>query len=378
MERKLNEKFALWGIILGAVGAAIAALLTLLPVSWTLRVGVIFFVFAMLWLQGLITCEQRERRLSLSTNISVMRSIAAALALAIGLLAMGANALMTRPGSSNLILLMDDSGSMSRSDPDGSRKTSTKEWLNSLSDNTNVAFLPFSEGVDAAKATSLQPLNREYRQELEEHIDALASNGRSTNIGLALNTAVMEAEGKDCMILMFTDGLSDYKPSEIVNNLQEVSPRTSISIIQFIPSSDDSASSIPIDENFKTLTSATGGTVMFIDDMDQLAASFASSMSSYLFDGDEVMRTLRLCLFALLGLLLGMAAYLTFGMHRFLRWQLPVSAAMGLLAGWMLGGMQAWPDAIKVPLAMLPLSVLLTPYAIRREPPAAAPKLFDA
>ncbi len=133
-------------------------------------------------------------------------------------------AVLTVPGTArasralDLVVVIDDSGSMRKTDPDNIRLTAAKLLLRLLGPEDAVGLVVFDERAVAPVAVT--PLGRGAPDAFDRHIDALRADGRFTDIqaGLekayALLAALPGRPERTRGVLLMTDGKIDTGDAE--------------------------------------------------------------------------------------------------------------------------------------------------------------------
>ncbi|MDT3427101.1 hypothetical protein J2Z22_002637 [Paenibacillus forsythiae] len=224
MQRKLNLLLLLFSLIGGAAAFVIGELLLgRLLGSWPSIpvVGLYFAIVALGMGIGCLLAEMisprlngwswRRRYLGLSWKL---------LPLAVAIL-LGAGTLMEfvyelnfgglRPVK-DIVMVIDDSGSMQQSDPGNSRYSAARELVMRMDGDNKVAVLTFSD-----EATVVQPLTGlsrpENRKQVTEAIQALRTTEGGTNLSGALSEAMNVingdgSSGRGAMVILLSDGVS--------------------------------------------------------------------------------------------------------------------------------------------------------------------------
>lgn len=116
----------------------------------------------------------------------------------------------------NVIMVIDDSGSMLESDPNNSRYEAARALVQQLDEDNKVAVVTFSH-----EASVVQPLislsKAENRQKVSDVISSLETTEGGTDISLALTEAmnVINEDGADrgAMVILLSDGFSQFDTS---------------------------------------------------------------------------------------------------------------------------------------------------------------------
>jgi len=112
----------------------------------------------------------------------------------------------------DIVLVLDNSGSMQKNDPKHLTKVAVRTFLKTLGGDTDVAVLIFDQGVRLAMP--LTPLNEETRPRFLHSLDAINFKGLLTDSPAALERAIYELKvngrtGVERSILFMTDGIVD-------------------------------------------------------------------------------------------------------------------------------------------------------------------------
>lgn len=116
----------------------------------------------------------------------------------------------------NVVMVIDDSGSMLQSDPDNSRYAAARSLVQQLDEDNKVAVVTFSH-----EASVVQPLislsKAANREKVSEVISSLVTTEGGTNISGALTEAmkVINEDGADrgAMVILLSDGVSQFDTS---------------------------------------------------------------------------------------------------------------------------------------------------------------------
>ncbi|PJN48592.1 hypothetical protein PAEVO_63200 [Paenibacillus sp. GM2FR] len=244
MQRKLNPLLLLLSLVGGGLGFAIGEFLlrqwgTGLPVI--VVTGIYFGILALCIGLACLIAELISPRLSGSswrqryTGTSWKLLIPSTL-VALFLLGMLFEwVYQLNPGSAkpvkDIVLVIDNSGSMNETDPNQDRYTAAKNLINRMDEDNRVSVMVFDHAT-----TLLQPFtrvkNQETKDEIIAEIDGLAATDGGTDISLALEdtmTHIQESHdaGRSAMVIMLSDGfsetdharvLADYKQQQIAVN----------------------------------------------------------------------------------------------------------------------------------------------------------------
>lgn len=127
----------------------------------------------------------------------------------------------------DIVLVIDNSGSMQQTDPDNERYTAAKQMIADMESNKRVAVVIFSD-----TAQLLQPFISVKEQASKDAvyaaIDSLEPTQGGTDIGLALGEAMETIRTKDAtrrgtMVILLSDGFSESGINEQIAAYQEQS-----------------------------------------------------------------------------------------------------------------------------------------------------------
>ncbi|MFE9277614.1 vWA domain-containing protein [Paenibacillus glucanolyticus] len=244
MQRKINPLLLLLSLVGGGIGFAIGEFLlrqwgTGLPVI--VVTGIYFGILAFCIGLACLIAELISPRLSGSswrqryTGTSWKLLIPSTL-VALFLLGMLFEwVYQLNPGSAkpvkDVVLVIDNSGSMKDTDPNQDRYTAAKNLINRMDRDNRVSVIVFDHAT-----TLLQPFtrvkNQEIKDEIMAEIDGLATTDGGTDISLALEDTMSHIQesqdaGRSAMVIMLSDGfsetdhdrvLADYKQQQIAVN----------------------------------------------------------------------------------------------------------------------------------------------------------------
>ncbi|WP_098749065.1 vWA domain-containing protein [Paenibacillus sp. EZ-K15] len=244
MQRKINPLLLLFSLVGGGIGFTIGEFLlrqwgTGLPVI--VVTGIYFGILALcIGLACLIAelisprlngSSWRQRYTGTSWKLLIPSTLVALFLL--GMLFEWVYQL--NPGSAkpvkDIVLVIDNSGSMKDTDPNQDRYTAAKNLINRMDEDNRVSVMVFDHAT-----TLLQPFtrvkNQEAKDEIIAKIDSLETNDGGTDISLALEdtmTHIQESHDarRSAMVIMLSDGfsetdharvLADYKQQQIAVN----------------------------------------------------------------------------------------------------------------------------------------------------------------
>ncbi|MFG1736100.1 VWA domain-containing protein [Paenibacillus sp. 843] len=244
MQRKLNPLLLLLSLVGGGLGFAIGEFLlrqwgTGLPVIVVTGIyfGILAFCIGLACLIAELISPRlsgsswRQRYTGTSWKLLIPTTLVALFLL--GMLFEWVYQL--NPGSvkpvKDIVLVIDNSGSMNETDPNQDRYTAAKNLINRMDEDNRVSVMVFDHAT-----TLLQPFtrvkNQETKDEIIAEIDGLAATDGGTDISLALEDTMSHIQesqdaGRSAMVIMLSDGfsetdhdrvLADYKQQQIAVN----------------------------------------------------------------------------------------------------------------------------------------------------------------
>ncbi|OUP65187.1 hypothetical protein B5F12_04100 [Pseudoflavonifractor sp. An176] len=234
------------------------------------------------------------------------------------------------------IFVVDDSGSMSSSDPNNLRYSAMENLLDSMGQDKRVGLIRFTEQPDAAPI-QIDYLTPGHKERLEENIQHHQSTG-GTDIQTALEQALdmyrqSALSGRHPVVVLLSDGGSFVNVSGVAH--QYLKEGVAISTVALGPGASE--------ELLQQLAQATGGQYFQVEEADGLVTAFqqVNRAVSYrcLFaprpgpQRDNVLYMVLRVVFLLLPAMLVAAAVVILFSQRGIERQFVVSAVAGLLSG---------------------------------------------
>lgn len=236
MQRKINLLMLLFSLIGGGVAFLIGEWL----LSWydnlpsILLVGIYFAIVALGVGIGCLLAEMisprlngaswKQRYLGLSWKLLPLMIV---LALGVGSLTEFVYELNfggVKP-IKNVVMAIDDSGSMAQSDPDNSRYSAAKSLISRMDNDNQAAVVTFNQ--DAVVAQPLTPLSdSQSREKVLTAIDNLMPTEGGTNISAAVSQAlqVIDSAGnknQGAMVILLSDGVSNFDTARELQDYKE-------------------------------------------------------------------------------------------------------------------------------------------------------------
>ncbi|MGM1050200.1 MAG: vWA domain-containing protein [Bacillota bacterium] len=356
MQRKVNWLMVLFSLIGGAIGWGIGEwLLNSLRGEWPEFVvsGLYFGVISLCVGLACLIAEMISPRLNgpswrqRYTGTSWLVLVPATLVmLFIAGLALEA-AYQFEPGNvksvKNIVLAIDNSGSMEQTDPNQDRYKAAKRMIEEMDSDKQVAVFVFNDSVDL-----LQPFvqleDQDVKNQLFAKIDAIQPTQGGTDIGLSLSEAMKHIKDhqdteRGTMVVLLSDGFSEVDTNAMLADYkaQHIGVHT-IGLSQV----DAQGSGL-----LRQIAEETGGQYYDVSDANELSFVFEQIYSSI---GERTLVTersgplknstyymvLHIIAVALIGTMLGLALGLVFD-NRYLAKSFAIGGATaGLLAGFLL------------------------------------------
>jgi len=277
--------------------------------------------------------------------------------------------------SNNIVMLLDTSGSMNRSDPDSRLFPAAADMVQKMEDGTNVAVISFNDSTEV-----VQPLTQINGQAVKDQVvqklrEQTGMNGGGTDIDKALQTAIdhLQASQKlaNSTVVLMSDGYSR------VDLDRALAPYKQANVV--IHTVGMSAIDADGTQLLQQISTATGGTYFDVAHADQITGAFGQiiemtrhertlvSPRSDATEGSTFYAVLRVVSLIVIGTLLGLALGLIFD-NRHLAKSFTIGGFVsGLLAGLVLeagfiGG--DLPAMLLHLLAALLLAVVLTLFTL--------------
>ncbi|WP_202915245.1 vWA domain-containing protein [Paenibacillus paridis] len=352
MQRKINLLLLLFSLIGGAIGFAIGeVILGSLLGTWP-RFAVVGLYFGVLALCIGLFCliaelitprlngnSWRQRYTDLSWKLLVPATlvllfiVGGLLQLLYGLHLGGAKQVK------DIVLVIDNSGSMLETDPDNERYTAAKQLIDNMDDDKRVAIVMFSNTAELL-LPFVNVSSQEKKNEIHAAIDAIEPTDGGTDFRLALSEAMKTIQGetgfaRGTMVILLSDGFSessinqqieDYKEQQIVINtvgLSVVDTRGSALLQQIADATGGS---------YYDVTEANGVSLVFQNIYKKLDNRTLLTERKGTLEDSTLYMLLRILAFALIGAAIGVSLGLVFD-NRFL--------ALSFGAGGIVGGIAA-------------------------------------
>lgn len=387
MQRKINGLMVLLSLIGGALGFVFGELLLHSKSGdWptVLLVGLYIGIVALCIGLGCLIAELVSPRLSgnswrqqytglswkllVPSTLIMLLLVGAALELVYELNPGGAKAVR------DIVLVIDNSGSMAGTDPNNERYAAAKSLVDKLDSKKRVSLVVFND-----EAELLQPFmpitSKAAKREMFTKIDAIEHTDSGTNIAGALDTAMThireQGESKrGTMVILLSDGFSEFDPNTLLTDYTQKG--IEINTIGF---SDVDPTGT---ELLKSISAHTGGSYYDVTKANELSFIFQSIYDNI---DDRTLLTermgatsdsayymiVRIVFFMLIGAMIGLGLGILFD-NRYLARSFAIGGLVsGALAGVLLEvGLSSheWLDGVVRLVAMLLLAVVMTAFTL--------------
>lgn len=397
MQRKINWLLVLFSLIGGAVGAVIGELLLgelLGRLPGFVVVGLYFGILALSVGLFCLIAEMISPRLSgaswrqryVGTSWKLLVPVTLVMLLLAGALFEFLYELNVGRARTvkDIVLIIDNSGSMQETDPDDRRYEAAKSLVGQMDSGKQVAVISFDD-----QPVLIQPFipvrDQSAKNEVNAAIDALEPTNAGTDIGEALQAAMEQIKGQSgsrgAMAILLSDGVSSVNLPQVLADYQDrgVAVNT-IGLGLSAPGGNIEGAAL-----LQEIAAQTGGQYYDVADASNLTFVFQK-----IYDNNRDERTLvtertgpmenspyymilRIVFVLGLGALLGLALGMMFD-NRHLAKSFTIGGAVsGLIAGVLLEqGLGGWQpgDALIRLLACLVLAAVMTMFTLAVPVPA--------
>ncbi|WP_152392697.1 vWA domain-containing protein [Paenibacillus guangzhouensis] len=238
MQRKINLLLVLFSIIGGAVGFAVGelilhSLLHTLPTFVVIGIyfgSLAFFIGLFCLIAEMIAprlngSSWRQRYAGTSWKLLVPVTLVLLFVIGLALEALyHINIGGARPVK-DIVLVIDNSGSMKETDPNQDRYSAAKRLIQKMDSDNQLAVLVFHDQVEV-----IQPFTEVNTQvakdEVAAKIDALEQTDGGTNIALALDEAMNQIQAKGTaqrgtMVILLSDGFSEVDTNQVLAKYEQ-------------------------------------------------------------------------------------------------------------------------------------------------------------
>lgn len=272
----------------------------------------------------------------------------------------------------DVVVVIDNSGSMLETDAQNQRFQAVKNMVNSMDDDKRVGIIGFSDQANVV--LPLTEINDASKQQITATMDAMTTTTGGTNFTGALDTAMQQitAQNDDTrgtVVIMLSDGYSALDMSALAPYQAK-----SISINTVGLNLTDAGGTNLLTD----IASQTGGNYYNVADASQLPQTFQQiydtldkrtlvTERSEPFYSNLYYVILHVILVMLLGALMGVGMGLMFD-NRFLARSFGIGGGVaGLLAGWLLEwgiGKTDWTDGVIRFLAVMILAFIIALFTL--------------
>ncbi|WP_434749075.1 vWA domain-containing protein [Paenibacillus amylolyticus] len=383
MQRKINLLLVLFSLIGGAVGFAAGEIMLHQWLGEMPRLLLMGLYFGVLALSVGLFCLLAEmisprlngaswklRYLSLSWKLLVPATLALLLVVGLGLQLL----YQINPGGAkqvkDIVLMIDNSGSMNDTDPNNGRFEAAKTLINQMESDKQVAVITFND-----QPQLLQPFiavdSEAAKNEVNSKINGIVTTSGGTNFDTVLQEGMKLIEGKQdpkrgTVVILLSDGFSDADISGILPQyVQEQVAIHTVGLSLVDPSGTDLLKSIAQQTGgmYYDVPDAGGLNVAFQQIYDTIDERTLVTERTGAMEHSMYLAIFRVVALLFIGVALGVSLGIVFD-NRHLALSFGVGGAVsGLLAGllleWGLNGSNAGDAFVRLG-AMLILSGVLT------------------
>lgn len=274
----------------------------------------------------------------------------------------------------DIVLVIDNSGSMSQTDPNDDRYEAAKSLIQTMDKDKRVALVTFSDNAQVVQPFASTD-SQQAKDALTEKINTMEKTDGGTNIEGALSEVLtlIQNQGsmkRGTMVILLSDGFSNVDTNAALSGYNELGIKVNTIGLSLV---DPSGAGL-----LQTIADYTGGQYYDVAHADELSLVFESIYSKI---GDRSLLTersdetsnspyymiVRIVSFMIIGAALGVALGIVFD-NRYLARSFAIGGVVaGLLAGLLLEfGLTgySWPDAFIRLAADLVLAVVLTMFTL--------------
>lgn len=397
MQRKINWLLVLFSLIGGAVGAVIGELLLnqlegRLP--WIVIIGLYFGILALSVGLFCLIAEMvsprlngtswRQRYVGTSWKLLVPATLVMLLLAGTALEFLYELNVGRAKSVDDIVLMIDNSGSMLETDPDDRRYEAAKALIGQMDSSKQVAVIVFNNESELIQPF-VQVRDQDVKNQVYAAIDALEPTDAGTDIGDALLSSMKQIKGqpstRGAMAILLSDGVSEVNTARVLADYRDRG--VSVNTIGLgLSSANGNIEGVDL---LKEIATKTGGKYYDVADASNLSFVFQTIYDNNLNERTLVTeRTgpmkdstyymiLRIIFVLGLGALIGLSLGMMFD-NRHLAKSFTIGGSVsGLLAGLLLefgisGGTLA--DALIRLLACLVLASVMTMFTLAVPMPA--------
>ncbi|MBH5318392.1 VWA domain-containing protein [Paenibacillus sp. GSMTC-2017] len=387
MQRKINMLLLLFSLIGATIGFAISEVVMLtLPEAWPsyVAVGLYFGILALCIGLSCLIAEMispklnghswRQRYMDLSWKLLLPATlvslfvIGGALQFVFGLDFGGTKKVR------DIVLVIDNSGSMTETDPNNDRYKAAKGLIAEMNKEKRVAIVTFADASELympfVSAGTVEEKNKIY-----EVMDSITATEGGTNYSAALQTALDVIKEKQfaergTMAILLSDGFSESDITAQINEFQN--QNIALHTIGLKIGNDQGVALL------QDIADSTGGRYYDVSKSDGLAAAFSDiymtidnrmlhSINANAPEEHSIYKMLRVLSFVVIGLAIGLSLGLMFD-NRFLALSFGTGGIVGgLIAGFIMNaGLSghSFTDGLIRLLAALVLALVISLFTL--------------
>ncbi|GGH23004.1 vWA domain-containing protein [Paenibacillus segetis] len=274
----------------------------------------------------------------------------------------------------DIVLIIDNSGSMQETDPDDARYEAAKKLINNMDSDKEASVILFNDSAEI-----LQPFvrlnNQSTKDQVISQLDGIASTDGGTNIGLALEEAMKQIQSQEgskrgSMAILLSDGFSEVNTEQALADY--VSRGTIVNTIGLGLTNQQSSGLL------EDIASRTGGRYYDVSDSANVSMVFQQIYDNIddrtlvtertgTTENSTYYMVLRIFFILLIGAALGLSLGLLFD-NRYLARSFSVGGAVaGLIAGLLLEfGLNgsSYQDGVTRLLACLILAAVIAMFTL--------------
>ncbi|OPA74582.1 hypothetical protein BVG16_22715 [Paenibacillus selenitireducens] len=238
MQRKINLLLVLFSIIGGAIGFAVGELIlhTLLDSMPTFVViglyfgSLAFFIGLFCLIAEMIAprlngSSWRQRYVGTSWKLLVPVTLVLLFIVGLALEALYHINVGGAKPVKDIVLVIDNSGSMTETDPNQDRYAAAKRLIQKMDSDNQLSVLVFNDQVEVIQPFT--PVNNQAaKDEIMAKIDALQQTNGGTNIALSLDEAMKQIQEKGTaqrgtMVILLSDGFSEIDTNQVLAKYEQ-------------------------------------------------------------------------------------------------------------------------------------------------------------
>lgn len=272
----------------------------------------------------------------------------------------------------DILLVVDTSGSMTETDPEGESRLAIRNLIQSLEPDKRIAIITFNHRADVLQ-TLVPVSDQSSKDEVLALLDGMPAPDGETNIAAALAVSMEQisavaGEGRSSAVILISDGYSDVDMDQMLKPYQT----ESVGIHTIGMNAKDRQGN----ELLKGIAKRTGGAFYLVDEVQSLSnvvTQIYRSTQTWHLVGERMgaladsayYAVVRVVCVVLLGALLGLAVGSIFDNRYLVRSYIVGGALGGLIAGCVLefglqGAAMEWPAYLYRGIADVLLAIVLS------------------